>query len=144
MSKEKVIGIVVAILLIISIILIAKSVDTVDPQNYGLKCNSLSKNCDMSRTYTGGRYFIGLTYYFIALPAYQKTMEYSSRKGATGKTMVCRTADGFSVGLEVSFQYQLIKQNVGDLYKKYAIKYEQSLDRFAKDLIMQTAANYYA
>ena len=58
--------------------------------------------------------------------------------------MICRTADGFSVGLEVSFQYQLIKDHVGDLYKKYAIKYEQSLDRFAKDLIMQTAANYYA
>lgn len=98
----------------------------------------------MTKIYEGGRYFVGIANYFIEFPRHQKTMEYARYGTAYGKPLVCRTADGFAVTLEVSFQYQLTKNDIGNLYKENSINYEQTFNRQAKDVIMQTAAKYKA
>ena len=91
------------IVFIISIILFACSFDTVDPQNFGLKCSSLTKQCEMKTLYRGGRYFVYVSNYFIEFPAYQKTIEYSDGRERTAPPLQSRTADGFAVKLSVSF-----------------------------------------
>ena len=68
MSKEKCIGCIVGVVVLVSIILLAKSFAVVEPQNYGLKCNTITKKCDSSKIYIGGRYFVGLANYFIEFP----------------------------------------------------------------------------
>jgi hypothetical protein len=60
MSKEKCIGYIVGTVIVIISILIGKSFATVDPTEYGLKCNTISKKCEMDKIYDGGRYFVGL------------------------------------------------------------------------------------
>lgn len=57
------------VVFITSIFLLGFSFDTVDPQNYGLLCSTISKKCD-SREYSGGRYFTWVSGYFLEFPRY--------------------------------------------------------------------------
>ena len=53
---------------ILIIILIASCWDTVEPTEFGLKCNSISKTCNKEEVFESGRHLVGPTYYFISFP----------------------------------------------------------------------------
>ena len=97
------------IVLFLGIILLAFSWDTVEPIEFGLKCNSITKSCNQNTIFTGGRYLVGPFNYFLSFPSTLQTIEFSSYKHSKADPLKTRTAEGLTLGLHVSFQYQLLK-----------------------------------
>ena len=78
--------------LILSIILyIIYGLGAISPLHYGLICNSISKKCDNKKVYEGGRYFIGITNYFLDFPSFLQTIEFSLNKQANAPPLSSRT-----------------------------------------------------
>ena len=97
------------IVLALGIILLAVSWDTVEPIEFGLKCNSITKSCNPQNVFLGGRYLVGPFNYFINFPSTLQTIEFSSYKHSKAEALKTRTAEGLNLVLHVSFQYKLIR-----------------------------------
>ena len=107
---------VVAIVLIIGGL--AWSAGTVEPIQYGLKYNTLSKSVDTLNVYEGGWYVIGPFNSFISFPRTQVNIDFSNLPNSKSAPLQCRS-EGLPITLSFSFQYQLIKENIPDLYRMY-------------------------
>lgn len=77
--------------------------DSVNPLEYGLNCNYVTKNCDEKHTYDSGRYFIGPINYLIIFPANYQSIEFSNRNYANTGPLKTRTMEGLALTLHVSF-----------------------------------------
>ena len=93
-------GICICSSLVFMVFILAISWDTVEPTEWGLKYNSLSKSIDNDTSlllfyysfhllyylivYDGGRYLIWPLHSFIKFPRTIETVEFSSRKQAQG------------------------------------------------------------
>jgi len=130
--------------LFIIIILLAFSWDTVEPTEWGLKYNTLTKNIDEKTVYDGGRYFVFLFNSFITFPRVMKTIEFSARYGANSGPLRTRTQEGLALGLHISFQYELIPSKIPNLYQLANTAYEGTFIRIARDTILQEAGSYEA
>ncbi len=135
-DKKKACLTLTLVITFVSCMLLGYSFDTVEPQHWAIKCSTISKLCDNDKVYGGGRYFTGVTGYFIEFPRHQLTLYEDS--------LASRTYDGFSINLELSVQYQLEKSQLGLMYQKTALAYRDTYNRIAKDIIMQSAGNYNA
>lgn len=89
--------------------------DVVEITNWGLKCNSISKQCD-KEIYSPGRYLVGPFNSFFNFPGSLQTIEFSESKHAESSPLKTRTAEGLSLILHVSFQYKLLKEEIHQLY----------------------------
>eukprot|EP00913_Durusdinium_trenchii_P018169 g17070.t1 len=85
------------------------SFDSLEYQEFGLNCNYLSESVE-KEPYSAGRYYLGIANSFIKFP---RTVTLKQRLFE-----VCRTKDGLTVHLEVSFQYQLKWSTLGEDYEK--------------------------
>lgn len=126
------------------IIILMFSWDTVEPTEWGLKYHSLSKNIDSEEVYESGRYFVFLFNSFVTFPRMLKTIEFSDRIEANSGALKTRTAEGLALELYISFQYQLIKEELPELYTLANIDYEATFVRIARDTILQVAGNFVA
>ncbi|KAM3135000.1 hypothetical protein pb186bvf_012824 [Paramecium bursaria] len=118
--------------------------DVVEVTNWGLKCNSISKQCNKDEIYSPGRYLVGPFNSFFNFPGQLQTIEFSDKKGAQSGPLKTRTAEGLSLGLHVSFQYQLIRKEIPQLYSMNGLAYEQTFIRMARDTILQAAGKFEA
>lgn len=117
---------------------IACSWDTLEPTEYGLIYNKFTGSVDTSQVYAGGRHFVGIAWAFIRLPSTQQNIEFSTRRGAVEGPVSARTGKenpedpgGQPVDLSICFQYRLLKEHVGQLYRTFGVNYEVSVRRFA-------------
>ncbi|KRX04550.1 hypothetical protein PPERSA_04365 [Pseudocohnilembus persalinus] len=116
--------------------------DAVDPTYNAILCNSISKKCDQEDVYSSGRHIVGPFSYFIQFPGSLQTIEFSVN--ADSPPLQTRTAEGLSLSLSLSFQYQLIKNQLPELYSMNNLNYEQTFIRIARDTILQAAGTYEA
>mmetsp|Transcript_46802 Transcript_46802/g.54245 ORF Transcript_46802/g.54245 Transcript_46802/m.54245 type:complete len:309 (-) Transcript_46802:187-1113(-) len=128
----------------IGILLFAISWGAVEPTEWGLKYNSISKNIDNSTVYDGGRYILGVFTSFVHFPRTLQTIEFSSSPKANAPPLRTRTGEGLALGLHIAFQYELIQDQIPALYTLANIYYEQTFVRIARDVILQTAGAYNA
>ncbi|CAD8121588.1 unnamed protein product [Paramecium sonneborni] len=117
--------------------------DVVEITNWGLKCNSISKQCDQ-QIYAPGRYLVGPFNSFFNFPGSRQTIEFSDDKRAQSQPLKTRTAEGLTLSLHVSFQYQLIKNEIAKLYALGGLNYEATFIRMARDTILQAAGKFEA
>lgn len=129
---------------IVIVLLVVLSYDTLEPTEYGLNYNRFTKNFDRETVYEGGRYLIGPWNKFIDFPAIQRTVEFSDSYSANSGPLRTRTQEGLALTLHVSFQYQLVKDGIPALYDLSNLQYEQTFVRIARDILLQEAGNYQA
>lgn len=138
------------LLLVGLVVLLAFSFATVEPTEWAIKKNKISKQIDKDNIYDGGRHLIGPLYSFITFPATYKTIEFSDDKRySKDDALKTTTKEGLVVYLHVSFQYQLIRwgvlrNKIGYLYDTYNVDYETQMKRTAKEAILQVAGAHNA
>eukprot|EP00933_Yihiella_yeosuensis_P035016 TRINITY_DN28493_c0_g1_i1.p1 TRINITY_DN28493_c0_g1~~TRINITY_DN28493_c0_g1_i1.p1 ORF type:complete len:415 (+),score=61.21 TRINITY_DN28493_c0_g1_i1:78-1322(+) len=130
--------------LIALLIVVLVSLGSLDPTEYGLRYNRISKTVDKSYVYRGGRHLIGPFASFLVFPATVKSLEFSNRSQAQAPPLGTRTAEGLALNLHVAFQYHLIRDQVPQLYQSTNIMYESLYMKIARDIILRAAAQYNA
>jgi len=117
--------------------------DPVEPTDYALIYNSISKNVD-SQVYEGGRYFLFFTNSFVSFPKTLVSIEFSDSQNSQAPGLQTRTKEGLALTLHISFQYQLIKEKLKNLYTMNNIYYEATFVRISRDIILQEAGKFQA
>ena len=79
--------------LVILIVMIV-SIGTVEPIEWAVKYNTISKTIDKERVYPGGWYFIGPIYQFIKFPATLVNMDFTRFQGAYSGPMSVKDIEG--------------------------------------------------
>jgi regulator of protease activity HflC (stomatin/prohibitin superfamily) len=127
----------------ITIIMLLISMDTIEPLNYGITYNKISKSVG-TEVYESGRYLIGPVQGFLTYPANLQSIEFSDSSSATSEPMQTRTMEGLSLTLFVSFQFQIEKNNITALYNLANTNYFGTYVRISRDIILKVAGQFNA
>lgn len=128
-----------AVTIVLGIVVVAFCAGTVEPIQYGLKYNTLSKNIDSSYVYEGGWYLMWPTNSFIQFPKTQVNLDFANYPNAKATPLQARS-EGLQITLSFSFQYKLIKEDIPDLYKMYQQRYEENFIRIARGAVAEIAS----
>jgi regulator of protease activity HflC (stomatin/prohibitin superfamily) len=135
------IGTSVAISLVVILLLV--SMDSIEPLQYGITYNKITKVIG-TEVYENGRYLIGPLNSFFEYPANLVTIEFSDKMLATAEALQTRTAEGLGISLHVAFQFQIIKEDIPKLYNLANINYFTTYVRISRDVILKIAGMYNA
>ncbi len=117
--------------------------DVVEPLQYGLPYNKFTKNIG-KEAYESGRYILNPFKSFLIYPKNLVTIEFSDNKIAESTPLQTRTGEGLSVVLSVSFQYQLIKEKIPDLYNLANVYFHSTFVRISRDVILKVGGMFNA
>jgi regulator of protease activity HflC (stomatin/prohibitin superfamily) len=117
--------------------------DVVEPLEYGLPYNKFTKNIG-KEAYDNGRYILNPFKSFLKYPKNLVTIEFSQNKKAESSPLQTRTGEGLAVILSVSFQYQLIKEKIPDLYNLANINFHSTYVRISRDVILKVGGMFNA
>ena len=117
------IGVFAFIILLFFYLLI--SMDCVEPLEYGLPYNKLTKTIG-TEVYDSGRYILNPFKSFLIYPANLVTIEFSNSKTATAEPLQTRTGEGLGLTLSVSFQYQVMKDSIPKLYNMANVNFHST------------------
>eukprot|EP00927_Polykrikos_kofoidii_P065113 TRINITY_DN60904_c0_g1_i1.p1 TRINITY_DN60904_c0_g1~~TRINITY_DN60904_c0_g1_i1.p1 ORF type:complete len:371 (+),score=70.89 TRINITY_DN60904_c0_g1_i1:139-1113(+) len=124
------------------ILLLLSSLGSVLPLQYGIQVNWVTRQVNTKKVYRGGRHLIGPWNSFIAFPSNAVTVTFSEAE--SNGLLATRTKDGLSLTLSLSFQYRVVEQELGELYKLANMQYEPLFLRNARDVLLKAAADYEA
>lgn len=151
-KQRKCYGCCCSTLLLVFIILIAISWDTIEPTEHGLLRNTFTGVVDMNTVYPAGRYFVGPAGRFIPFPANLITLSYGNNtrdeqgeiRARTGadSTAGAASSGGQPVALSLSFQYQIPATSVPNVYRTFAATWESPYMRFAQQAITNVAQEF--
>ena len=117
--------------------------DVVEPLEYGLPYNKLTKKIG-SEAYDSGRYILNPFKSFLKYPKNLVTIEFSESKNVEAAPLQTRTGEGLAVILSVSFQYQLIKEKITDLYNLANVNFHSTYVRISRDVILKVGGMFNA
>lgn len=143
MEPGAIICIAVTLGLLITVIFLLASLDSLEPLEIGITYNRITKSIGLD-VYENGRYFIGPFKTFLVYPSNFITIEFSDSPTATSGPLQTRTAEGLGLTLYVSFQYQLNKAEIPKLYALANVNYQATYIRIARDTILKVAGKYNA
>jgi len=128
---------------LLSVITLALSLGYVEPNEYGLTYNWITKQIG-STVYHGGTHLIGPWNRFVEFPATVQTIEFSSRQHglATSPMLHTRTKEGLGLFLSIAFQYKLDPAKLPQLYALTNVRYESLYTRIARDQMLEAASEY--
>ncbi|CAL1133421.1 unnamed protein product [Cladocopium goreaui] len=114
-------------------------------QEFGLNCNYLSESVE-KEPYSAGRYYLGITNSFIKFPRTVKSISFLEdwTEGSQGPALQSRTKDGLTVHLEVSFQYQLMFDQLYTLWSTLGEDYEKTFVRMAIEQLSTATTHHNA
>jgi len=107
----------------------------------GLIRNKVTGVVDMGNPYLPGRYWIGFWNEFVVFRTTLQTIEFATESPETGvkhlSLLRSRDQDGKQILLDISVQYRLHPDQIGQIYKEMLLHYEDIYisklrDRFAK------------
>lgn len=119
------------------------AMDSIEPLQYGVTYNSFTKSIG-TEVYENGRYTIGIFKSFLIYPANYVTIEFSNSPKSTAEPLKTRTAEGLGLTLHISFQYQVIKDEIPNLYYLANVNYHGTYVRISRDVILKVAGKYNA
>mmetsp|Transcript_2155 Transcript_2155/g.5420 ORF Transcript_2155/g.5420 Transcript_2155/m.5420 type:complete len:303 (+) Transcript_2155:2181-3089(+) len=125
-------------------VVVLMSFDSLEPTEWGLKYNAITKKLSSDDVYEGGLYLLSPISSFIVFPATLQTIEFSDNRWAKGTALKTRTKEGLALTMSVSFQYRLLQNQLSQLYSLTNVNYEQTFVRIARDVILQEAGNHAA
>ena len=112
--------------LIVVLIVLLISIGTVEPIEYGIVYNALTKTVNTESVYSGGWYFIGPINSFITFSSTLQNIDFTNFESALAKPISVKDNEGQEMIVSFSIQYRLQKDNVGKLYSDYKKDYEQT------------------
>jgi regulator of protease activity HflC (stomatin/prohibitin superfamily) len=140
---------ILAVCLLITLILtggvvIFFSFKSVGATSYGLKINWINKRISED-AYGPGFHFIGIEHEFIRFPSTTIEVQFfeSADDDATSP-LDSRSSDGLLIEIQLSFHYRLVKEDLYDLYKTFAKRYNDAISGQARSTLRDVAANYKA
>ena len=133
------ISICVAITLLICLLV---SIGTVEPIEYGIVYNALSKTVDSNTVYPGGWYLIGPINSFITFPATLVNLDFADFDGATNRPLVVKDNDGQEIRLSFAIQYKLQEKKVGELYLKLQKGYETTFYTYVDSVVRKVVGDF--
>ncbi|MES1912506.1 MAG: hypothetical protein MHM6MM_004771, partial [Cercozoa sp. M6MM] len=122
---------------LVIIILIAVSIDSLSPTEYGLHYNANTKHIKPNKVYENGRYMLGPGHSFVKFPKKVQTLNF---EGAS--SIEVRSYDGLPVTLSVTVNYRLSKENLHGLYYDYAKDYELAFQKIIRNDVRDSASLY--
>ena len=123
-KKTKIYCVSISAVVVLLTALTVVSFGVVEPTEYGIIYNRISKNIDQKNVYEGGLHFIGPFNKLITYPKIYKTIEFSDNKEANVPALSTRTQEGLELKLHFAFQYQLLKESLPTLYRLMEDQYE--------------------
>ena len=100
------------------------SIGTVEPIEYGIVYNAITKSVNAESVYPGGWYFIGPVMSFITFPSTLVNIDFTEYPDAQSRPLVVKDNDGQEIRLSFSVQYRLQQDKVGELYNQFQKGYE--------------------
>jgi hypothetical protein len=143
MEPGSIICIVASIVIALTVILLLCSMDTLEPLQAAITLNKITQKTG-TEIYKGGRYLIGPFMTFLRYPTNLITVEFSDQPKASGQPLQTRTAEGLSLVLHLSFQYQVNTTQIPQLYSLANTNYHSTYVRIARDVILKVAGEYNA
>ena len=96
--------------------LILGSISTVEPTEYGLKYNTISKKVDPSKVYDNGWYFTGPIANFKKFPKTYMNIDFASFNDSASPPLKLKDRDGQEMYFSFSMQYKLRKDKLPEIY----------------------------
>ena len=93
---------ITSVVLVISICAIL-SFGAVEPTQYGILYNSITKELYEEKVYGGGLQYTGLFHSLITFPAVHQTIEFSNSHDASAVELKTRTKEGLELRLHFAF-----------------------------------------
>eukprot|EP00927_Polykrikos_kofoidii_P020991 TRINITY_DN20020_c0_g1_i1.p1 TRINITY_DN20020_c0_g1~~TRINITY_DN20020_c0_g1_i1.p1 ORF type:complete len:366 (+),score=56.98 TRINITY_DN20020_c0_g1_i1:53-1099(+) len=135
------------VFMILIILFLPCTVVQLDQFKIGLARNKVTGVVNLDKTYTPGRHWIGFWRQFIEFPSVLNTIEFSDETPEANvqqlSTLKSRDKDGKQVFLEVSIQYRLKPEKLGQIYKEMTLQYEDILISELRDSLSK-AGNKFA
>lgn len=145
-GKTKLLCCSITSLTVLITVLVGVSFGAVEPIEYGLLYNTMTKqiNTDPTQILEGGLQYVGVFNQIITFPRNEKPIEFSDQASAQAGALSTRTAEGLELKLHFSFLYTLQKDKLPELYRLVGDNYEQLFLRIAADVVLQNAGDYVA
>lgn len=139
------VGSIVVVVVLALVLLLVLGFGSLEYQEYGLNYSWVGETVE-DKTYTSGRYYLGLGNHFIKFPKMVNTVLFSDDQAdkKQGPALQSRTRDGLNVRLEVSFQYRLLYEGIHDLYVTLGEDYEPIFLRMAIEQLSIAATEHDA
>ena len=128
--------------LLVLLIFLLISIGTVEPIEYGIVYNAITKKVDTEKVYPGGWYFIGPFNSFITFPATLVNMDFTEFPDAQSKPLVVKDNDGQEIRLSFSIQYKLQQDNVGKLYSEFQKGYETTFISYIDSVVRKIVGDF--
>lgn len=152
MGKAKACSACSACGMLLGVILLTMSFETLTPLEAGIRVNFInSQILAADKPYTAGRHAIGILYNFIKYPSTLQTVEFTDNPltdmdgdyiEADGPAITAATSGGQTVRLEISFQYRLMLTQLEPLYRKYEKNYHTRFVTTSSTAIREISTRY--
>lgn len=125
------------------------SLGTLPPLHYGMSYNFYTKVSDTEHIHGPGRHLIGPFNRLLLFPSQVQTIEFTNepriaRAGSRYEALHTRTKEGLGLHLQVSLQYRLMQDQIGQLYTEFNQNYEQVFVSSVRDILIKAASEYEA
>ena len=104
--------------------LIMGSISTVEPTEYGLLFDTISKKIDPTKVYDNGWYFTGPSKNFKKFPKTLMNIDFASYNNSQSPPLKLKDRDGQEMYFSFSMQYKLRKDKLPDIYNQFLLKWE--------------------
>jgi hypothetical protein len=101
---------------------------------------------DLERVHTPGRYYIGFWKEFVEFPTTLQSISFSDEAPETGVQQLAmlrtRDQDGKEIYFDISVQYRLYPDKIGDIYQMFTRIYEDVYISELRDSLAKAANNF--
>lgn len=130
--------------------LLAMSIKTVGPTEYGVMFNRITGNVYDKSPYDPGMHFITPVMGFYYFNAFNRTLELANTRRADAPAIECRTgpeqnepdSGGQPVTISMSFVYKIKKEHIHKIYQSFALNYEKRLLMFARQAVSDVVQRF--
>jgi hypothetical protein len=116
------------VVFILVILFFPATVKQLGQHKVGLTKNTISGVIDLDNTYEPGRYWLGFWRSFVEFPSTIQTIQFSSESSEEGVQqlgpMEARDSKGEPIIMDITVQYKLKGDLVGQIYKEFTTLYE--------------------
>lgn len=130
--------------LVTLIVWIAVALEGVEPTEYAIIKNNINQSINDDLIYQGGLHWVGVFYSLVQFPSIHKSIEFSQDANAQYGRLKTRTKEGLDLQISFAFQYQLIQEELPQLYLKGQDYYEEIFARIARNAVLEAASDYNA
>lgn len=102
--------------------LVGGSFKIVEPLEYALLQNTISREVTSGRVYTSGRFFVGLARDFIRYPRVRRNVFFGTGSEADSPSLSVQLTEG-QVQFDLGFQYSLNASSLITLFRSFGINY---------------------